>query len=136
MAPKGRDMNDDILHLGNDEIVELTPAFWQDSERLARTARKLKALAAAPPRYRLEPVEHEPELPPPRPNLADQLHRRIDEDVEADNAAMRTAIARGQIESALREEAEQQRQSQERQQAEARAAFRATGIGKLLSRRI
>jgi hypothetical protein len=127
-------MNDDILDLGGSETVELTRSFWDDPERLRYVANKLKAKAARiDHRYSLEPVAHEPKF---TPSLADQMVRRIDDpqiDPEEEARSLRAAEAHGQ--RVLREEEAQKQQLQQRQRAETQAAFRATGIGRLMSRR-
>jgi hypothetical protein len=121
----------DTLDLGHGEIIETSPAFWRDPDRLRHAAQRLQALAAQPLKYRFEPVEHDPYEPPER-RLADQIDAPFDPEAES---KLKTAIAMGQIRAALREEERQAQQQQEQVRADALAKAQQTPLGRLLTRR-
>jgi hypothetical protein len=119
------------IDLGNGESVEATPAFWSDSERLRYAAQRLQAKSTAPPRYPV--MSTAPDTPAPRQrSIADQIpNTPLDEEAER---RLRTSIAMGEIQRALRAEEQQAEAEKARARQQAETAFNTTPMGRLLRR--
>jgi hypothetical protein len=114
------------------------PVDWSDPQSLRAGAEYYRQRAAMPPDHRFErfktvEIPHDPfgasfedllNRPPAEPRVETEFEQQ-----------MRTNRAMYEIQRALMEEERQAEQQRQQAQADAKAAFRNTGIGQLLTRR-
>src|SRR5262249_40869619 len=129
-------MSDRHIVIDNGEVVNLTfpatspEALWRGAAYLKRQAAKM----AFENKFQLRPIPHDPF----NGGVADMLDdNHVAEDpsiTEERERQYRTMRALAEIELALAEEERQTKQQQQRANQEARSAFRATAIGRLIGR--
>lgn len=119
----------DAIVLDSGEMVDIARA---DAPALRRAAAEMRRRASAAPNYLPMLERDNPPPSAPRYDMDTLMARRIDDpvSVEEENAAFRTAQARGQIMRAL----EQERREAEKAQANTRTQLkeRAGALGKLM----
>jgi hypothetical protein len=115
------------IDLGNGEIVETTPSFWNDPDRLRHAAQRLHALAAKANPYQLAPIEHDPF------SVSDMVDGHVEDPAAAQEREIffATERAKQQIMNALQQEEAEKALARQQEQA----AFRVTPMGRLLDPR-